>query len=90
MSTEKVAVPVQDDVSQNLDILIKTMVDLLDQMRDLSSQVEVTEDGQQEVEESPLAAHSPVTPSEGGPDFRGHPIWMWTWPKRCITMWPRG
>ena len=41
---EEVATPVQDNVSQKLDDLIKIMADQSSQIRDLSSCVKVTED----------------------------------------------
>ena len=50
---EEVATPVQDNVVQKLDALMKTMADLSGQMTDLSGQVETTEDRQREVEASP-------------------------------------
>ena len=36
-----------------------------------------------------LAAHLPLTPSEGGPGTMGHPTQIWMWPKRWIAVWPR-
>ena len=49
------AAPVQDDVSQKLDALMKMVAELSGQMSDLSGQVEATEDCQRDMED-PLAA----------------------------------
>ena len=44
MSGIDVGAPVQDNVCQKLDVLMKMMADLSGQMRDLSGLVEATED----------------------------------------------